>query len=84
MSCRISSHANLEVFRQEARNLLHDLQWQDPTAMDHYYSLDPAAGTFRARLTDAQYIIARKYGFPSWQKLVDRLLATHQTFPITV
>ena len=68
--CRVlPSHANLENIKQEARELLHALRCGDVSALRRYDSFDPLAGTLDPRLADAQYVIAREYGFNSWQKL---------------
>ncbi len=53
--------------------LFHGVQQRDAIAVDLWYSLDPLAGSFRPRLADAQYVVARKYGFKSWQNLRDQL-----------
>jgi hypothetical protein len=67
------SQRNLEDIRKEARELLYDLRRWDAAALRRHYSLDCEAGKFPARLADAQYIVAREYGYSSWQKLQQRL-----------
>jgi len=74
----LPSQRTLEDIRKEARGLLHDLRRWDATALRRQYSLDCEAGKFPARLTDAQYIVAREYGYRSWQKLKQRLEANLQ------
>jgi hypothetical protein len=69
----LHSQRTLEDIRKEARGLLHDLRRWDAAALRRQYSLDCEAGKFHARLTDAQYIVAREYGYRSWQKLKQRL-----------
>lgn len=59
----------LEDIEKEARNLLHDLRRREITAVQEYYLRDPLAGAFHPRLSDAQYIVARRYGYKSWQRL---------------
>ena len=49
----LPARANLEHLRNEARQRLKDMRTQDATA----------------KLADAQLLIARKYGFPSWRQL---------------
>jgi hypothetical protein len=73
MSRDLPLQRNFEDIRKEARELLHDLQRRDVAAVRRHYSLDCEAGKFPARLADAQYIIAREYGYRSWQKLKQRL-----------
>jgi len=73
MSRSLPSQRNLEDIRKEARELLHGLRRWDAAALRRHYSLDCEAGGFHARLADAQYIIAREYGYRSWQKLKQSL-----------
>jgi hypothetical protein len=70
-----SSPLTLQHFEKEARNLLHDLRRKDPTAVRRYFSFDPLAGNSQPGLADTQYIIARQYGFRSWQELKRRVLS---------
>ena len=65
----IPSRATLDDIRKETRDLLHALRRGDPTALRLYHSFDPIAGMLDPRLDDAQYIIARVYGYSSWSKL---------------
>ena len=73
MSPTLPSKATLTDIEKEARQLLHDLRLGSPAALKALYLLDSEARTPQVRLTDAQYIIARKYGHRSWQE-VRRLL----------
>lgn len=74
----LPSQRTLEDIRKEARGLLHDLRRWDAAALRRQYSLDCEAGKFPARLADAQYILAREYGYRSWQNLKQRLQANLQ------
>ena len=53
MSRNLPPHPNLEHLRNQAKDLLHTLEQENPTL----------------RLADAQHAIAREYGFASWPKL---------------
>lgn len=64
----IPSQANLEAIQKEARDLLHALRQQDTAALRRYSSIDPLAGLSEPSLADAKYVIAREYGYSSWQK----------------
>jgi len=75
MSRSLPSQRNLEDIQKEVRELLHNLRRWDAAALRRHYSLDCEAGKFPARLADAQYIVAREYGYRSWQKLKQRLEA---------
>ncbi len=84
MSRSLPSQRNLEDIRKEARELLHDLRRRDAAALRRHYSLDCEAGKFPARLADAQYIVAREYGYRSWQKLKLRLESNLQDISTSV
>ena len=66
--------ANFDAIQKEARKLLRALQRNDVAATERYRPFDVLDSTSHARLADAQYIIARRYGFRSWAKLKDRLI----------
>ena len=53
MSRDLPLHANLDHLKKQAKELLHDLQQQNPGAI----------------LADAQHALAGEYGFASWPKL---------------
>jgi len=69
---------HFEDIRKEARELLHDLRRWDAAALRRHYSVDCEAGKFPARLADAQYIVAREYGYRSWQKLKQHMETNRQ------
>jgi hypothetical protein len=66
--------ANFDAIQKEARKLLRALQRNDVAGTERYRPFDVLDSTSHARLADAQYIIARRYGFRSWAKLKDRLI----------
>jgi len=43
--------------------------------MQRYLSHDPLSGNFQPGLADARYVIAREYGFKSWQELKQRVFS---------
>jgi Glyoxalase superfamily protein len=53
MSRNLPAHPNLEHLRKQAKDLLPELQQQDPDS----------------KLADAQHAIAREYGFVNWPAL---------------
>jgi hypothetical protein len=63
----------LKDIEKEARNLLHQMHRGDAVALARWHSLDPEAGAFQPRMVDVQYLVAREYGFRSWQKLKNHL-----------
>jgi hypothetical protein len=67
MSRRLPPQLNFENIKRQA--LLHDLQQGNVAAVRRYDSLDPLAEISMPRLDDAQYVVAREYGYASWRKL---------------
>lgn len=73
MSHTLPSNRTLRDLEKEARRLLDGLRKREAGAVSQSYLLDSEASGFQGRLADAQYIIARKYGYKSWQELKRRL-----------
>ena len=69
----LPSLVNLEEIKREATNLLYRLRQRDKAALRRYYSFDPFAGIFEPRIDEAQYVIAREYGYASWRRLMEHL-----------
>lgn len=67
--------AHFKDVKREARDLLHAIRKHEACAFGRFQSYDPLAG-LHPRLADAQYIVAREYGYSSWRKLTQRLDAT--------
>ncbi len=67
------THQDLQAVQKEARGLLRALQRNDFATTRRYRHYDVEEDNFHARLADAQYIVARRYGFKSWANLKDRL-----------
>jgi hypothetical protein len=64
---------SLEYERKEAKALLRRLRAGDPDAIARARARHPgldAIAPARARLADAQLVVAREYGFASWPRLV--------------
>ena len=84
MSHTLPSNRTLRDLEKEARGLLDGLRKREAGALSQSCLLDSEASGFQGRLADAQYIIARKYGYKSWQelklRLVERRLAKSTVF----
>jgi hypothetical protein len=78
MTRSLPIHHNLEDFEKQARNLLHNLRRRDAAATQAYFSVDPLAGHSQPSLADAKYVVARQYGFRSWQELKQRVVSAAQ------
>jgi hypothetical protein len=70
----LPANPSLEYERKEAKALLRQLHAGDPNGLSRVRSAHPVALRDRPpaqlRLSDAQHVIAREYGFASWPKLV--------------
>jgi hypothetical protein len=64
--------SDFSAAQKEARALLRSLQRRDPVATGRYQEFD-AFDVSPTRLADAQYLVARRYGFKSWAALKSRL-----------
>jgi ankyrin repeat protein len=68
---------NLEQYKKQAKDLLHDQGLGTPAALTrvarHHPHLQPA----RFTLTDAQLILAREHGFESWPKFAAHIRTIH-------
>jgi ankyrin repeat protein len=62
---------NLEQLKHQAKDLLRAIRRGDPAAAAELRKHHPRRGEAAdARLTDAQLVLARSYGLPSWPRLV--------------
>src|SRR5947209_538329 len=68
---RLPVRPNLDQLKQQAKDLLRQIRRGDPAAIEelnkhHPEGIDPA----KAKLADAQLVLARAYEAPSWPRLV--------------
>jgi ankyrin repeat protein len=83
MPQELPQHPNLEHLKKQAKLLLQEFKQQKPEAIDKFNSLP---GNIRPKLSDAQHLIAREYGFENWAALKERVesLATEPIDPIAL
>ena len=60
--------SSFDAAQKEARTLLHKLQQKDVASTERYASFY-GTETFPPRLSDAQYLVARRYGSKGWMTL---------------
>src|SRR5262249_42119372 len=60
------ANPNLEHLRKEAKALLHSFKQREPQALAAFRALNLKA---TPKLSDAQHLVAREYGFESWPML---------------
>ena len=73
MSRELPAKPNLEHLKKQAKQLLYDCQQGDSAAIERFRSLVSFTSPASLKLADAQYAIAREYGFASWPKLKDHV-----------
>jgi ankyrin repeat protein len=87
MSRQLPERPNLEQLKKQAKSLLHDADAKNAAALERFAAL-PAfsriaaadAAAQRLALHDAQSVIAREYGFPSWNALREEVEARTMSF----
>ncbi len=83
----LPSAPSLEYERKEAKALLKQIRGGNDDALQRVQSVHPVSLRDRSpdqlKLADAQHVIAREYGFPSWPRLVDyfREMERHRDAP---
>lgn len=88
---QLPERPNLEQLKKQAKSLLRAAQADDAAALERFRAL-PAFATQRAgalasaplALHDAQSVIAREHGFPSWNALREEVEARSLTFHAAV
>jgi hypothetical protein len=74
----LPSQSDFSVIQKEARRLFHALQRKDIGAIERYDPFAILDNVSHARLTDAQYVIARRYGFRSWARMKETLVRSNE------
>ena len=66
MSTELPANPDLGYLKKQAKGLLQDFRQKDPQAVQKFSTLQLKA---TPKLSDAQHLVAREYGFDSWSKL---------------
>ena len=74
---RLPNHPSLQQLRKQAKELLQLLRSGDPSASERLRKFKPTVDN--PILADAQFTLAREYGFESWPKLVHHLQDSQPT-----
>ena len=71
MPAELPPRPNLEHLKKQAKDLLQAFRQGEPEAVEKFRPLGGrmAAAGAAPKLTDAQRLVAREYGFASWAKL---------------
>jgi len=84
-SQQLPERSNLEQLKNQAKTLLRAAQADDPVALGRFRALPAFAARASLEgdalaLHDAQSVIAREYGFPSWNQLREHVEASSLSF----
>ncbi len=71
MSRVLPARPNLEHLKKQAKDLLHSFEQGEPAAIEQLHSVVSNSGG--PKLADAQYAVAREYGFANWAKLKEHV-----------
>ena len=70
---QLPAHASLEQLRKQAKELLKHFLADDPAAVELFHAVIPKLASKSslesAVLADAQFVLAREYGFENWTSL---------------
>jgi hypothetical protein len=87
----LPERANLEQLKKQAKSLLHAAQAKEPVALRRFQVLPSLARLSFAQLSvtslalhDAQSVIAREYGFKSWNELREHVQDRSLSFAAAV
>ncbi|HVU26102.1 MAG TPA: ankyrin repeat domain-containing protein [Opitutus sp.] len=85
MTSPLPERPNLEQLKNQAKTLLRAAQSADPAALARFqaqpaFAGKSAADLARVALNDAQSVIAREHGFPSWNALREHVEERTLTF----
>lgn len=64
---------NLEQLKKQAKELLEAVRQQNPDVVALVTQYHPAKSSSQFALHDAQLVLSRQYGFPSWAKLKEEV-----------
>jgi hypothetical protein len=79
MSRELPQKPSLEHLKKQAKDLLQAFEQGESVALERFRSLTASASP---RLSDAQHVIARDYGFATWPKLKEHVEAvTRALYP---
>lgn len=79
MSLELPAKPNLEHLKKQAKELLSQFQQGDAAAIQRFGSLASSPAPEKAKLADAQHLIAREYGFASWPRLKQQVESLART-----
>src|SRR5690242_4349912 len=85
-SHQLPERANLEQLKKQAKNLLNAARNQEPSALNRFRAVLTTRAVDRntVALHDAQFVVAREYGFKSWNDLREHVEERSLSFSAAV
>ena len=84
---QLPARARIDQLKRQAKDLLAELRAGSAEAIERFRASHPRWEKLQSQskplLADAQLVLAREYGFPSWAKLRSRVEAIDLTDPVT-
>jgi hypothetical protein len=77
---RLPERPSLENLRKQAKELLRDYRGGVPAAVERVRNVCPRSEAIA--LADAQFVLAREYGFESWPKVVHHVASLQPAAPL--
>ena len=77
---RLPERPSLENLRKQAKELLRDYRGGVPASVERVRRVCPRSEAIA--LADAQFVLAREYGFDSWPKLVHHVAGLQPSAPL--
>src|SRR4029453_10884059 len=88
---QLPERANLEQLKKQSKSLLHDARAKDPAALERFRALPALTrnslaelGVMNFAFHDAKSVIAREYGFKSWNELREYVEERSMSFAAAV
>jgi hypothetical protein len=66
---KLPLHPSLEQLQKQAKELLKGIRAGDLAAVERFGAIKPDTVASETNLSDAQFVLAREYGFDTWAKL---------------
>ena len=81
-SSRLPAHPSLDQLQKQAKELLKQHHAGKKAALDRFLAVNKRSADSPPALADAQFVLAREYGFESWARLRDQVSIMRSTPPL--
>jgi hypothetical protein len=81
-SSRLPARPSLEQLQKQAKELLKQHRAGERAALDRFLAVNMRSADSQPTLADAQFILAREYGFETWVRLRNQVSIMRSTRPV--